>query len=133
MIECFGQPNLLGFGLALMGLSVLLFGFVKQMEGKATVIILSLLLRFIQGIASAILNTAAYSFASLIYPDPKKMESAISMLEATSGIGLIIGPIIGSSIYTAVGFKWTFVLLGAILLPLAFLINCCLHSKLYHY
>ena len=124
---------MLGFGLALMGLSVLLFGFVKQMEGKATVIILSLLLRFIQGIASAILNTAAYSFASLIYPDPKKMESAISMLEATSGIGLIIGPIIGSSIYTAVGFKWTFVLLGAILLPLAFLINCCLHSKLYHY
>ena len=78
------------------------------------------------GIASAILNTSSYSFASLIYPDKEKMESAISMLEATSGIGLILGPIIGSSIYTAVGFKWTFVILGAILLPLAFTINCCL-------
>ena len=41
------------------------------------------------------------------------------------GIGLMIGPIVGSSIYTAVGFKWTFVFLGATLLPLAFLF-CCL-------
>ena len=82
------------------------------------------------GLASAILNTSSYSFASLIYPDNEKMESAISMLEATSGIGLILGPIIGSSVYTAVGFKWTFVSLGAVLLPLGFMINCCLHKVL---
>ena len=55
------------------------------------------------------------------------------MLEATSGIGLILGPIIGSSIYTAVGFKWTFVILGAVLIPLAIMINCCLISKMKHF
>ena len=85
------------------------------------------------GIASAILNTSSYSFVSLIYLDKEKLESAISMLEATSGIGLILGPIIGSSIYTAVGFKWTFVILGAVLIPLAIMINCCLISKMKHF
>ena len=143
MIEHVGQPNLLGFGLTLMGLSVFSFGYVKQIQDQATVICMSLFLRFVQGkfknpllnafvvgLASAILNTSSYSFASLIYPDKEKLESAISMLEATSGIGLIIGPIVGSSIYTAVGFKYTFIILGIVMLPLAFMINCCLRSKL---
>ena len=49
MIDCFGQPNLLGFGLMLMGLSVLSFGFVQKIEEPATVIMMSLFLRFIQG------------------------------------------------------------------------------------
>ena len=89
---------------------------------------MSLVLRFIQGIASAILNTSSYSFVSLIFPDKHKLESAIQMLEATSGIGLILGPIIGSSIYTQVGFKGTFLILGAALVPLAIIINCILLS-----
>ena len=105
MIEKCGQPNLLGFGLVLMGVSTFAFGYVKQVEDDNHVIALSIALRFVQGGASAILNTSSYSFASLIYPDKEKLESAISMLEATSGIGLILGPIIGSSIYTQVGFK----------------------------
>ena len=49
MIDHFGQPNLLGFGLLLMGLSVLSFGYVKQIKDEATVICMSLFLRFIQG------------------------------------------------------------------------------------
>lgn len=72
------------------------------------------------------MNTSSYSFVSLIFPDKHKLESAIQMLEATSGIGLILGPIIGSSIYTQVGFKGTFLILGAALVPLAIIINCIL-------
>ena len=32
MIEVWGQPNLLGFGLFLMGVSTFAFGYVKQVE-----------------------------------------------------------------------------------------------------
>ena len=49
MIERFGQPNLLGFGLTLMGLSVISFGFVESLNDPATIIIMSLFLRFVQG------------------------------------------------------------------------------------
>ena len=52
------------------------------------------------------------------------------MLEATSGVGLILGPIIGSSIYTAVGFKFTFIYLGIAMIPLALVINCILLRSL---
>ena len=58
------------------------------------------------------------------------METALQMLEAVSGVGLILGPIIGSSIYTAVGFKYTFIYLGLGMIPLAPLITCCLQSRL---
>ena len=46
------------------------------------------------------------------------------MLEATASLGLILGPIIGSSIYTWLGFKGAFVLLGVALIPLAIIMNC---------
>lgn len=124
MIEKFGQPNLLGFGLVLMGVSSFAFGYAFDFESETKVIVVQLILRFIQGIASALLNTSAYSFASLLFPNKEKLESAIQMLEATSGIGLILGPIIGSSIYTQVGFKNTFRFLGAAMVPLGIILNC---------
>ena len=49
MIEKYGQPNLLGFGLVLMGVSTFGFGYVKQVENNNSVIGLSLALRFVQG------------------------------------------------------------------------------------
>ena len=44
LIDHFGQPNLLGFGLTLMGVSVLGFGFVKSIEDNSAVIAMSLFL-----------------------------------------------------------------------------------------
>ena len=123
-IEKFGQPNLLGFGLGLMGVSTFAFAYAMDFEEEKYVIGVSLVLRFIQGIAGAILNTASYSFASLLFPNKHKLESAIQMLEATASLGLILGPIIGSSIYTWLGFKGAFVLLGVALIPLAIVMNC---------
>jgi MFS family permease len=60
----------------------------------------------------------------------KKLHDSASMLEAMQGVGTILGPIIGSSIYTAVGFKLTFYYLGGALIPLAFIINCIVKSAI---
>ena len=49
MIDCCGQPNLLGLGLIIMGASTLAFGYTKELEDNRHVIYLSLALRFIQG------------------------------------------------------------------------------------
>ena len=48
------------------------------------------------------INTAAYSFASIAYP--QKIESVISYMEIAAGFGAMVGPVIGSLIYGAVGF-----------------------------
>ena len=70
------------------------------------------------GMASAMLNVSIYSFASLIWPED--VESQISKLEAMSGIGLILGPIMGSIVYTFAGFKLSFFIFGACLIPVTF-------------
>ena len=44
------------------------------------------------------------------------------MLEAFSGVGLILGPLLGSAIYTWLGFKLSFLVMGLALLPLSFII-----------
>ena len=49
MIDRYGQPNLLGFALLIMGVSNFFFGLVKGVKGQAGSIILALSLRFVQG------------------------------------------------------------------------------------
>jgi len=51
------------------------------------------------------------------------------MLEATSGLGLILGPIIGSSIYTLMGFQGTFYVLGALCIPFSICVKILLDRK----
>ncbi len=51
------------------------------------------------------------------------------MLEAFSGVGLILGPLLGSAIYTWLGFKMSFIVMGLALLPLAFVIYFFLKNQ----
>ena len=46
--------------------------------------------------------TAAFSFVSIAYP--QKIERVVSYMEFFGGIGAMVGPVIGSFIYGAVGF-----------------------------
>ena len=48
--------------------------------------------------------------ATSYYPNDK--EALIGYIEATMGIGLILGPIIGSFLYSFLGFKSTFYIYG---------------------
>ena len=48
--------------------------------------------------------------ATSYYPDDK--EVLIGYIEATMGIGLILGPIIGSFLYSLMGFSSTFYIYG---------------------
>ena len=55
---------------------------------------------------------------------PNDVEMALSLLEACSGIGMILGPIVGSAVYTILGFRMSFFALGGMLVPVAFLTYC---------
>ena len=70
------------------------------------------------------INTAAYSFASTAYPDT--IDKVIAIMEAVVGVGCTSGPILGSFVYSAVGFANTFFIFGGCLAPVAVLICICL-------
>lgn len=66
------------------------------------------------------INTTAYSYAAQAYPD--KVEKVIARLESVSAFGNIFAPVLGSVIYDAVGFEWTFVGFGIVMLPASLLV-----------
>ena len=103
-----------------MAVSIACFGFIEEFDEQAQVISLAIVLRLVQGGASGMINTAAYSFVSTAYPDT--VFKVISKLEAVVGIGCTMGPVLGSFVYTAVGFAKTFFIFGGCLIPVAVLI-----------
>lgn len=49
---------------------------------------------------------------------PEEQEKYIALIETAVGVGLILGPVIGSSIYAFAGFSWTFFIIGLVFLVL---------------
>ena len=66
------------------------------------------------------INTTAYSYAAQAYPD--KVEKVIARLESVSAFGNIFAPVLGSVIFDAVGFEWTFVGFGIVMVPASLLV-----------
>ena len=75
--------------------------------------------------SSALVQTTCYFIATNDYPECK--EILIGYIEAVMGIGLILGPIIGSILYAYFGFVWTFYIYGIFLFSFAIAI-----SRLHH-
>ena len=108
-----GFSNLLAVGLVAMGASIVPFGFIKEVESNTLSLVLGLLLRALQGIASASINTTCFSIAANKYTD--NTEFIVGMLEGVSGIGLVFGLLCGSVIYEAIGYKAVFICFGGLL------------------
>ena len=71
------------------------------------------------GTGNGLLNTTAYSFVASAYADD--IEKVIALMEIIVGIGCTLGPVLGSFIYEAVGYAWTFLIFGMAMAPNAIL------------
>lgn len=60
------------------------------------------------------MQTTIYSICTNFYPDKK--EALVGYLEAVTGIGLILGPIFGSILYSLAGIQFTFYIFGGLFL-----------------
>ena len=109
----YGFSNVLAVGLVAMGASIVPFGYIKELESNSLSLLLGLLLRALQGVASASLNTTCFSIAANKYAD--KTEFIVGLLEGVSGIGAVLGCLGGSVIYESIGYKAVFVCFGGIL------------------
>ncbi len=117
----FGRPKIISFGIFLMGLCFLAFGIVDKIQNQHLIVLFSIILRVLQGASSAFIQTTCYAIAINDYPD--KQEAMIGYIEAVTGVGLIIGPIIGSTLYTFLGFDLTFYLYGLAILLFAIFVT----------
>lgn len=121
VIRITGRVNLIIIGIVIMGLSFIAFGLISTyIEDVNLFIGLSLLARFLQGMASGLLQTTMYSITANFFPNNK--EEMIGYIEAVTGVGLGLGPLIGSALFEAGeftvfgGYNFIFYSFGTLLL-----------------
>ena len=102
VIEKFGHRKIMATGVLLMAACCGTISMAKYLDSNGAIIGAGVALRFFQGCASAMINTCSYSYAALAYTD--NVDKVIALLESTSGIGCVCGPVIGSFVYGLVGF-----------------------------
>lgn len=90
------------------------FGTVEWIADPTIFIIFSLFWRMIGGIGGACLHTTTYAIVSLKYPDD--IETNIGLLEAASGLGFFVGPLVGSIVYDLTAYWCPFFLFAGTLL-----------------
>lgn len=71
-----------------------------------------MVLRFLQGLGDALVSTAGYSIITI--ENPPKKDSYIGYCQSAIGIGLMLGPIIGQSLYVVLNFEMTFYTFGVV-------------------
>lgn len=115
-LERIGRKNFVIIGCVLMILSTVGFGLLSFIKANDCLLFfgLAITLRFVQGIAEACVVVSAYSIISFEFQ--KNREQYIGYAQASSGIGLMVGPVLGSVIYSNLNFQRVFYVFGGILL-----------------
>ena len=102
----FGRRNYIRLGYFITAISMGAFGSLPYVTSKEMFVAISIVGRVLQGIGSATLSVSMVAVVSILFPD--NLEENIGKIEATGGIGLTLGPIVGSVLYTVGGFSTVF-------------------------
>ena len=70
-------------------------------------------LKFVSGIADAFISTAFYSIITIEFQTKKEQYSGYA--QTALGIGLMLGPVLGSMLYDRIQFRNTFIVIAGII------------------
>ena len=93
-----------------MGLTFIIFGFIEMMESRVNILVLAFTLRLLHGIGCSTNYTTLLSIATNDFPEDR--SRVVGYLQVMTGAGSILGPVIGSALYSFLGFKYTFFAYG---------------------
>lgn len=92
------------------------FGFFDYVDHPELYGILSFCCRFIEGFGNGCLNSGASSIIACDFED--NMGNLMGLTQTFTGLGMLSGPILGSILFEAGGFKLPFFVTGGLLLSL---------------
>mmetsp|Transcript_18746 Transcript_18746/g.16596 ORF Transcript_18746/g.16596 Transcript_18746/m.16596 type:complete len:350 (+) Transcript_18746:167-1216(+) len=123
-----GRKKILIFGLCFMGIAMIGFGITPYANSIFMFMALAFFFRFCQGVASCSIQTTSYSIVSMNFPD--EQEKYIALIETAVGVGLILGPVLGSALYSLYGFSGTFFIMGTVFLMLTPILYCLIPNSI---
>lgn len=106
-----GPKILYNAGAFTQGIVGISFGFLEYVQDTGAFIGLSYLLRFLDGMADAASWGAVVSILMKLYPN--KVSTIMSWTEMVFGLGYMLGPALGSALYSAGGFLLPFIVVGS--------------------
>ena len=110
-LPIYGPRILYPAGFILDGLSFIVFGLLHWVEDTRTFLVLSYLIRIIEGVgAAATWNT---NLSILMAKFPEQKASVKAWCDASFNLGLTLGPVLGAFMYEAGGFCLPFVVTGS--------------------
>lgn len=93
------------------GAANMLFAWVYLIDGEIAFIVTCCGLRMVAGCSNCFLYTASYSMICVLFPD--SLSTKQGLLGMLQGTVLILGPFMGSFLYTAGGLRLPFMVLGS--------------------
>lgn len=119
-----GPKVLFNGGIFTTGAAAIVFGLLDRVPGHTLFITLAFIIRIIEALGNAAFLTA--SFAIIAKEFPNNVGTTFASLETFFGLGLIVGPTVGGSLYTLGGYFLPFVVLGSLLFLTALITLCIL-------
>lgn len=115
-----GRREVVVFGIGAGTLGMFFLGLVDLCETRDSVIILSFVSRTLAGIGAGCTMTAGEAILASEYPE--EIETVIGRLEVSSGLGLLLGPLLGTFLsYYGIFFSFSIVtVLFLIFTPLSY-------------
>ncbi|XP_043242092.1 MFS-type transporter SLC18B1-like [Amphibalanus amphitrite] len=107
-----GVTRLYTLGLLVAGVTTVVFGLLTYVEQPAAFLAWSLTVRSAEAVGTAAAQTAVRTI--IINQFPRRVNSAMSLVEGMTGAGLCLGPAIGGSMYALGGYGAPFYTLGAL-------------------
>lgn len=127
-IQRFGRRDPIMVGLFLYGGSFLCFAALPLVKDHTIYLGLGFASRFIQGIASTLIQTTLYSIITNFYVDHQ--EEFISYLNAIEGFAHIVGPLIAMVLYSNGGYEFVFYSLGVSFILSCFSVRYIFHARI---
>jgi MFS family permease len=127
MVERCGVVCFLSLGLLLMGASFIGYALMDMMTSSNWILILSMMLRFIQGLASALIQTTNYSIIANDYAT--KMTRMVGIMEMMCGVGFLVGPLLAAVVYGWIDYLGTFLVYGGLNVGFAVVVCLCYPVK----
>ncbi|CAI2367531.1 unnamed protein product [Moneuplotes crassus] len=92
-----GRRNMCKWGMIVVAVPSLGFFLNNYTTNSTLYIAIFMTMRVIQGIGTSMVQTSSYSILTLIYPS--EINFAVAYIETSAGLGLSLGPVVGTILY----------------------------------
>ncbi len=131
MMKSWGRKRILSISLLLQAIGLMLFGSVIHFNDYSLFVFISVLARGIQGFGLGAYGSIAFAYLPLLYP--KSVAKKVAFMELLTGLGLMLGPLLGGLLFELGGYQCPFYVMSAIfIVATPFILKKLPNDKQFH-